>query len=128
MSDSGFVKPFFKSLPGAVLVTVVVLAIVTLLGMALTGTGIFFRDIEREVVQHSRQYTETKTGILQSLHSDWLALESEIKALSGDPGNQSIVDAKRSQQKAIVRQMRSEADLIPESEVPRSVVDFLGSH
>lgn len=114
-----------KFLPVALIVIALIAAIAVGLSWGLKAGGIIGKNIEREVTQHTQQYTEAKASLLQGLYNDWLGLDTEITELSRNPQNESVVAAKRAQQKALVEQMRSEADLIPESEVPRSVARFL---
>ncbi|QQR82150.1 hypothetical protein IPJ70_02595 [Candidatus Campbellbacteria bacterium] len=105
--------------------------VVAVLGAYLSIWNLPLMNIQREVVQHSQQYIEAKVSLLQELHNEWLKLESECIALSAsidDSMSVKIMAAKRAQQKALVDKMRSEADLIPESEVPRSITVFLAQN
>ena len=107
----------------------IVIPILLLLGWGLQATGIITLSIEREVTQHSRQYTETKASLLEKLHSDYLQLDAEIAQLSADDGNEEkIIAAKRAQQKAIAKRLRTEASRIPASQVPTEINSFLSTH
>lgn len=114
----------WKVLPTVVLVGV----ILVILGWGLKAVGIIGKDIEREVVQHSRQYTETKASLLEKLHNDYLQLSAEIAEFNASEGADEIVSAKSAQQKAILRRMRTESDRMPESQVPTHIRSFLSTH
>ena len=101
------------------------LVVIGLLYFAGLSLGILKMDIERENVQHSRQYVETKISLLEKLHTDWLRLDAEIIELTIEEGNESIISAKTAQQKYIVVQMRTEVRRIPDSEVPATIRSFL---
>jgi len=95
-----------------------------LLGFGMQALGIISIGIQREVVQHSQPYVETKISLLHSLYNDWLQLDSEV----AESGNETVIRAKTAQQKAILMQMREESELIPSSEVPQSIKVFLATH
>ena len=107
---------------------IIVLVLLAVIGWMLQSAGIISMNIKRETVQHSQQYTETKGSLLQKLYTDYLQLDAEIAELGQADGSQAIITAKKSQQKAIVIRMRSEADLIPQSQVPSNVSAFLAKH
>lgn len=100
--------------------------VVALLGFLAQSLGIVSLNIQREVVQHSQQYVETKVNLLNKLHNDWLQLSAEIAELrTGGEGNAEIVAAKRAQQRNTETRIRTEADMIPSSQVPSTVRTFL---
>lgn len=105
--------------------TIIVIAMLAFLAQSL---GIISLDIRREVVQHSQQYVETKVNLLNKLHNDWLQLDAEIAELRVGAGNEDIVAAKQAQQKNTANRIRTEADMIPDSQVPASVQSFIAAH
>ncbi len=105
--------------------TIIVLA---LLGFLCQSLGIISLDIQREVVQHSQQYVETKVNLLNKLYNDWLRLEAEIAEFGASEGNEEIIAAKRAQQKNTAKRIRTEASMIPNSQVPESVQSFLATY
>jgi len=113
---------FFKWMLGIIIV-------VAVLGFFAQMLGIISINIEREKVQHSQPYVETKATLLLKLHSDWNQLESEITQLRVDDpdGNNEIIVAKKSQQKSIVKRMQEEATRIPDGKIPADVKEFLSS-
>jgi hypothetical protein len=121
------VREFFRSLPGVVVIVAVCLALMAVLTYALAFANRPLLDIERENIQHSRQYVETKVSLLQNLRAAYLRLNVEI-AESQSRGQDEIVQAQQAQQAAIVSQMHNEASMIPASEVPAEVAAFLAVH
>ncbi len=107
---------------------ILILVVCVILYWVGLSTGIISRDIKREVIQHSQQYTETKGNLLNKLHDDWLQLDTEIVELKTYEGNDEIIAAKKAQQKNLVKRIRREAGMIPESQVPENVRTFLQRH
>ena len=103
----------------------VVLPVVLIVGLGvfwlLTATSIVTRDIQREVTQHSQQYVEAKVNLLNKLYSDWTQLQAEIKVMEVAGGGEEIISAKQAQQRAIAIRAKTEAGMIPESQVPTDV-------
>ncbi|NQT49170.1 hypothetical protein HQ571_00595 [Candidatus Kuenenbacteria bacterium] len=104
---------------------VLVIAVLVFLAQSL---GIISMDISRETVQHSQGYTETKESLLMKLHSDWTTLDAEIAELKAADVDSSVIEAKQSQQKAIVTRIKIEAGRIPSSQLPPSIQSFLSDH
>ena len=103
---------------------VAVLVVLLLLSWGLMAANIISLDIKREATQHSQPYVETKISLLHKLHTDWLQLDTEIAEID-------IVDikkAKTAQQINIVNRIKSEAELIPYSQVPDSIKVFIAKH
>ena len=118
-------KAVSKEIPGTAwfifkwgLLALLVLGVLVFIAQSM---GIISMDIGREVVQHSRQYTETKTSLLEKLHSDYLQLDAEVAELSAGKDNDEIISAKRAQQKAITKRIKTEAGRIPSSQLPTSI-------
>ena len=57
---------------------IVTIVVLFLLGWLAQSLGIVSMNIEREKIQHSQQYTETKAALLDKLYNDHLTLDSEI--------------------------------------------------
>jgi len=112
---------FFKWILG-------VMVVLAVLGFIAQSLGIISLNIEREKVQHSQQYTETKVTLLEKLHSDWFQLNSEITELKSGEGNEEIIDAKKAQQKSIVKRIKTEASRIPNSQIPDEIKTFILTH
>ncbi|MBT3690393.1 hypothetical protein HOE31_00300 [bacterium] len=111
---------FWRFLPLLLLVIVVVLLVV----WSLKSTGIIGKDIEREVVQHSQQYVESKQAKLQNLYTKYVELQT--KATEAEfAGVTELVDVYYAQQKAILVQMRREVTNIPSHQVPPEVQKLL---
>ena len=103
----------------------IILVIVLGIGaISLIAKGVFMPAniaIEREAVQQSQQYNETKTRLLNDLYEDVLQLDVEILEAT----NPSVASAKRAQRAQMVRQMREESQLMAQSQIPAVVSTFL---
>lgn len=106
----------------AVFVSVLVVGVLVFWG--LTATDIITLGIQREIVQHSQQYVETKINLLNKLYNDHEQLEAEISTLSGN----GVIEAKKAQQKAVVVRIKTEATMIPENTVPPEIREFISTH
>ena len=104
-----------------------IIIVLTLLGWLAQSLGIVSMNIEREKVQHSQQYSETKVSLLNKLYNDILTLDAEIAELRTTEGNEEIISAKQAQQRAGINRLRSEADLIPSSQVPDYIRSYLST-
>lgn len=106
-----------------------IIVVVAVLGFFAQMLGIISINIEREKVQHSQPYVETKATLLLKLHSDWTQLEAEVVQLRADDsgGNFEIIVAKKAQQKSIIKRMQEEVTRIPEGKIPSSIKEFLDS-
>ncbi|KKQ56843.1 MAG: hypothetical protein US74_C0010G0004 [Parcubacteria group bacterium GW2011_GWA2_38_13] len=108
-----------------------ILIIASLMFLA-NSLGIISLNIQREVIQNSQQYVESKVSLINKLHGDWLQLDAEIAEMqaaeAGADGNAEIISAKHAQQKSIVNRLRTEVGMIPSSQVPEAVQAFLSSH
>ena len=101
-----------------------ILAALVLLSWVLMAANIISLDIQREATQHSQPYVETKVSLLHKLVTDWYQLDAEIAEID-------IVDikkAKTAQQVNLVNRIKSEAELIPYSQVPDSIKTFIAKH
>jgi len=87
--------------------------------------GIFYMDIDREVIQYSQQYSETKVNLLNKLYSDYLELKTEIAELGVSDGNEEIIAAKNAQLKNAAKRIKTEAGMIPASQLPEDIATFL---
>lgn len=111
---------FWKVLPYAL----VALAVFVAIGFGLQALGIIGKDIEREVVQHSRQYIESKQVQLQALYTEYVRLQT--KAVEAETSDQpKVAEALRAQQFALLSQMRREATNIPSGKVPEEIRSLL---
>jgi len=109
-----------RFLPAFILVVVVL----TLMVWGLKSAGIIGKDIDREVVRHSRQFVESKQAKLQSLYTEYTNLQT--KAAEADAvGATKVIDAVYAQQKALIAQMRREATNIPSHQVPPEIQQLL---
>ncbi len=93
-----------------VLIGLVCIAGLTMLSWGLQAAQIVSFGIQREAIQHSQPYVETKISLLHKLHNDWLQLDAEIAEFKAIPNSQAIINAKQSQQKSIVIRLREEAE------------------
>lgn len=85
----------------------------------------YFMNKETKTNRESNQYITTKQHMLRAFKTDYDQLS--IKLIEAHRTNDSqLASAIVSQQKAIVLQMRQEADLIPESVQP-DIKEFLRS-
>lgn len=101
-------------------VFLLVVIILTIGGWALKSAGIIGMDIEREVVQHSRQFVDSKQAKLQNLYTKYTNLQT--KAIEASmAGATKAMEAMESQQMAILSQMKREAMNIPSHKVPLEV-------
>lgn len=97
-----------------------VIGILMFLGWGLQSAGIISKNIEREVVQHSRQYTESKQAMLSTLYAEYTRLQTQfIEANNNEQGE--LAAAVNAQRSAIVFQMKRESANIPESEIPAEI-------
>ena len=101
-------------------VGLLIVAIIVVLGWFLLSTGIISMNIDREVVQHSRQYTESKQGMLQNLYTEYANLQTKVAEAEAN-GSTNVADAARAQQGALLAQMKREATNIPSSQIPPEV-------
>ena len=101
-------------------VGLLIVAILVMLGWFLQSTGIISMNIDREVVQHSRQYTESKQGMLQNLYTEYANLQTKVVEAEAN-GATNVADAARAQQGALLAQMKREATNIPNSQIPPEV-------
>lgn len=97
-----------------------VLLVMVLIGWVLQSTGIISMNIDREVTQHSRQYTESKQAMLQTLYTEYANLQTKAAEAEAS-GQANVAEAVKAQQMAILSQMRREATNIPQSELPVEV-------
>jgi len=116
------------SIKKSILIGLAVLAGFVLISWALMATNIISFGIQREAIQQSQPYVETKVSLLHKLHTDWFQLDTEIAELQVIPDSQDIIKAKRAQQKNIVIRMEEEANLISASQIPDSIRIFLETH
>lgn len=110
----------WKIIPTLLLVAVVI----TVLGWGLKSVGIIGKDIDREVVQHSRQYTESKQASLQNLYTQYVGLQTKV-AEAEAIGSTKVAEAVMAQQMAIIAQMRRKAGNIPSSELPSNIQQLI---
>ena len=85
-------------------------------------TAPWFNDKEREGIEHSHAFVESKRELLLKLASDYDALNTSIEAHKGEP---SFVDAAERQKKSIVARVKLEAESLPSSEVPLAAKSLL---
>jgi hypothetical protein len=114
------IKESFWTLRRIVPLFLGVLSVLVLVGWGLRSTNIVDKDIDREVVQYSQQYTESKQAKLQNLYTQYTNLQIRVAEAEAN-GQNSIVAAVHAQQKAILAQMKRETTNIPSSEVPEEV-------
>lgn len=80
---------------------------------------------ETQTTRQSEQYrSSAETRLLDKLQS-WRDLDSKINLYKNDP---DIVKGFRANQKALVRQMRTEAGRLQPNQVPQDVREFLDEH
>ena len=101
-------------------------AIVFLLLVALMAVGLGLievptRILQREVLQQSPQYTITQVSALRKLNNE----VKEIDVKLSQTENPETTKALKAQRKAIIKQMREIADLIPKSEIPPDILTTL---
>lgn len=109
---------------GAGFFLIIVVMVFAIGGISLGAKAIFLPAniaIEREAVQQSQQYNETKTRLLNDLYEDVLQLDVEILETT----NSSVAGAKRAQRAQLVRQMREESQLMAQSQIPTIISTFL---
>ena len=102
----------------------IVALVITVFGWGLKSAGIIGKDIDREVVQHSRQYTESKQASLQNLYTQYVGLQTKV-AEAEAVGSTKVAEAAMAQQMAIIAQMRREAGNIPSSELPSNIQQLI---
>jgi len=118
--------PFGLGLGAFVLVIVLVLIFA---GLAVWGGyAIIHKAFEREIVQQSQQYTESKGALLHKLYGEYIQLDADITMLEASGGNREVINAKIAQQKELVGRIKYEASLVPDSEVPDEVRAFIATH
>ena len=109
-------------LPYSIIALLVIVFAIGGVSMLAYGTFLPWRiGIERTVVQASRQYTESKVHLLEQLHTQALALDTEI----AESADADVKAAKQAQLAGNVRRMKSEVALIPATEVPVHISAFL---
>lgn len=123
-------KDFFREYLGIMVYIAVVLIITFIIfGVIIAKSQGIFYNIERSNIKKSNQYIETVCAKLQSMYTEWTRLNTEVSKYEAETsaGNEKIISDIRIQQRALVNQMRGEADKIPKEEVPRSVAQILDS-
>ena len=118
----------FWTLRKALPIFLVVLVVAVFIGWGLKSAGIIGMNIEREVIQHSQQYVETKVNLLNKLHGDWLKLNADIAQAKTIEGAEVVILAKRAQRNNTLERIKTEASMIPSSQVPPAVQSFLSTH
>ena len=103
---------------------VVGILIVVAIGWGLKRAGIIGMNIDREVVQQSQQYVESKQAKLQNTYSEYMDLETR-RAEASLAGATDVEAALKAQKGALIAQMRREVTNIPDSEVPKEVATLL---
>lgn len=85
-----------------------------------------FLDAQGRAERHSVQYVEgQRTFLLQKL-SACEQLDTEIQTLEANSTDPTLLDGKRAQKKAFIREMRERVGLIGDkSAVPPEVTDYL---
>ena len=106
----------WKSLP----VIALGIIILVVLGWFLQSTGIINMNIEREVIQHSRQYTESKQAMLQNLYTQYSDLQTKVAEAHAN-GSTNVAESAQAKQRALLAQMKREATNIPVSQIPDEV-------
>ncbi|MEI7621548.1 MAG: hypothetical protein WCJ51_03355 [Candidatus Moraniibacteriota bacterium] len=105
-----------KLLPWGILGIIILVVI----GWGLHSSEIIDKNIDREITQHSRQYTESKQAILQNLYSQYASLQTGIVEAEANSLT-DVAEAKQAQQKALVLQMKREATNIPHDQIPAEI-------
>ncbi len=111
---------FGKLLPWGILGLIILVVI----GWGLHSSEIIDKNIDREVTQYSRQYTESKQAILQNLYSQYASLQTGIAEAEAN-NLTDVAEAKQAQQKALVLQMKREATNIPHDQIPTEVKQLI---
>lgn len=109
----------------AIVITVVVVLCVAFAAIAFGVLNVPLRALEREGIQQSPGYVQSKQTTLVDLKAEYQRLETEAAKYAG---NDKVVSEIRAQQNQVLNQMRQEAALIPESEIPGDVRRFLAEH
>ncbi|MBI4137308.1 hypothetical protein HY469_04565 [Candidatus Roizmanbacteria bacterium] len=107
--------------------TVIVLVVIASATGLITLPWVY--NIEREAVQHSNVYVQSKVKELSDLKAQYERLEVQAAKYEN---NESVAKAYRSQQAAVVNQMWDAYDLIPQDirgdVVPDHIRSFLSQH
>jgi len=90
----------------------------------LKGSDIIKMDIERETIQHSRQYIEPRVAKMQNLYTEYTKLQTR-SAEAEERGAMKVAKTIRAQQIAQIDQMRLEAGNIPAHEIPEKIKQLL---
>jgi ABC-type bacteriocin/lantibiotic exporter with double-glycine peptidase domain len=102
---------------------IVALVVVVLVGVLWYAVAPYFKDAEREIIQHSNQYVQSKVTELVESYEAYQRLETQ-KRLYTDP---ALVKSFEGQQRATVQRMCNAYRLIPEdvNDVPAYIVRFM---
>ena len=84
--------------------------------------------VERQVNQTSQQYVSTQVRSMRDQIAKYDTNEIEILKLAKDESNADVVAAMQTQQKGIVRFVRTACKDIAADAIPADVRDFLDSH
>ena len=117
MFDDGetiFARDFFKW--GLVFILFIIVATTMIYMMKPTWLG-----MEREAAQESHQYVESKRERLLTNAEQYEKLGVDVAKLQATEGNEQVVEGLKRQQRALLSRMKTDAQLIPKSEVPASV-------
>lgn len=106
---------------------VIVVVVAVVLGFILEATGIIHVGIQREVVKHSLQYTEGKSGFVTQLINEYYELGTGI-AEARAAELPEVVKAKEAQRKAVLQNIHRQGELIPSYQRPEDIQKFLDEH
>jgi hypothetical protein len=107
---------------GGILIALALLATTAALVAAPT-----WRAWQRESIQQSQEYSETKQRLVLQLIDTHAQLGAEIAALDPET-DAALIGAKQAQQRTLVMRLRTEVQTLSSSEVPPAVTTFLAQH
>jgi len=116
----------FKEVIKWTLISLVALAIMTVGITALNGTLYpWMLSIQRHSVEQSKSFVDANNNMLQNYMLEYSRLDTKIVETQG---NEGLVQAYQSQQKAIVGRMCTEISTMQQNTVNPNTLQFLNSH
>lgn len=102
--------------------TIALVSLGLIVAAVVVKTAPWFNDKEREGIEHSHAFVQSKKELLLKLAADYDALNTSIEAHKNES---SFVDAAERQKKSLVARMKLEAESLPSSEIPPAAKSLL---
>ncbi len=106
-----------------------------ILGLSIAGTGIYlfvmptFMNQQTHIVRNTNMYVTSRVTALRTLKTAYDENETKLAEDRAAHVDQSVIDARESQQAGLIQQMREQADLVEDKDlIPADIRRFLADH